>query len=358
MPSSFDTVCEALGAIIDPYTHQKFDKKSITLQGDSAAAELVLSLGYPISDRLFESHHVLIKGTLSEHGWEAKRIDRVNRIRSHSVQEGVKALPGVKNVIAVGSGKGGVGKSTVAVNLAFALARMGARVGVLDADIYGPNVPAMLGVEPQEVSVAQEKDVFEPVLAQGCQSMSMAYLVPDGRPMVWRGPMVSGALLQLAQQTRWDQCDYLIVDLPPGTGDIQLTLSKKIPVTTSVIVTTPQVVALLDVQKGIGMFEKVGIPIAGLVENMSGFTCPHCHEQSDIFSKSGGAALAEALSIPLLGSLPLSPKLREAGDLGVPLADQDEISSIFEEMAVSVTSGISTQDIDYSRHFSNVQVTD
>lgn len=347
------TLHDALAAVLDPYSGKAWGKKAITLLGDERALTIELCVGYPVSERLFKQHVALIQAVLEQHQVTGATLKHTHNIRSHKIPEGMTALPGVKNVIAVGSGKGGVGKSTVAVNLALALSRMGARVGLLDADIYGPNVPAMLGVAIDEVNVVPEEKVFEPVVAQGCQSMSMGYLVADGKPMVWRGPMVSGALLQLAQQTRWDNCDYLIIDLPPGTGDVQLTLSKKIPVTAAAVVTTPQVVALLDVQKGIAMFNKVGIPIAGLVENMSGFTCPHCHEATAIFAQMGGEALADALSIPFLGRLPLQAELREAGDAGTPLVDH-ALSQQFEAMAVRVSAWIASQPIDYSRHFSKV----
>ncbi len=345
---------DALSAIIDPYTGKALGKKAVSVSAGERGLRVALCLGYPLSDRLFGQHKALIKEVMQEHEVSEFDLEYSHKIRSHKIVEGLKVLPGVKNVIAVSSGKGGVGKSTVAVNLALALSRMGARVGLLDADIYGPNVPAMLGVELDQVNVAAEEKVFEPVMAQGIQSISMGYLVADGKAMVWRGPMVSGALLQLAQQTRWDSCDYLIIDLPPGTGDVQLTLSKKIPVTAAAVVTTPQVVALLDVQKGIAMFDKVGVPVAGLVENMSGFTCPHCQETTAIFSQMGGEALADALSIPFLGRLPLQPELREAGDMGEPLIDH-ALAQQFEVMAARLAAWVSVQPIDYSHHFSSVK---
>jgi len=345
---------DALSAIVDPYTGKPWGKKAVSVSGDERHLTIELCLGYPLSDHLFEQHRSLIKAVMQEHQVSEFALEYSHKIRSHKIAEGLQALPGVKNVIAVSSGKGGVGKSTVAVNLALALSRMGARVGLLDADIYGPNVPAMLGVELDQVNVAVEEKVFEPVMAQGIQSISMGYLVADGKAMVWRGPMVSGALLQLAQQTRWDNCDYLIIDLPPGTGDVQLTLSKKIPVTAATVVTTPQVVALLDVQKGIAMFDKVGVPVAGLVENMSGFTCPHCQETTAIFSQMGGEALADALSIPFLGRLPLQPELREAGDMGEPLGDH-ALTREFEAMAARLAAWISAQPIDYTHHFPSVK---
>lgn len=354
MSTPVDIIHKALAAVIDPYTKQAWGRKAVSINDHGCTLGVELCLGYPISESLFEEHRALIEAVMQEHGICEFDLDYSHKIRSHKIAEGLKALPGVKNVIAVSSGKGGVGKSTVAVNLTLALSRMGARVGLLDADIYGPNVPAMLGVELDQVNVAAEEKVFEPVIAQGVQSISMGYLVADGKAMVWRGPMVSGALLQLAQQTRWDNCDYLIIDLPPGTGDVQLTLAKKIPVTAAAVVTTPQVVALLDVQKGIAMFDKVGVPVAGLVENMSGFTCPHCQETTAIFSQMGGEALADALSIPFLGRLPLQPELREAGDMGKPLLDH-ALAHQFEVMAVRLAAWISKQPIDYSHHFSSVK---
>jgi len=229
----------------------------------------------------------------------------------------------VKHIIAVASGKGGVGKSTTAVNLALALAREGAKVGLLDADIYGPSQGMMLGVPEGRRPEVREEKFFEPIKAHGIQAMSMSFLVDENTPMVWRGPMVSGALQQLLNQSLWDDLDYLMVDMPPGTGDIQLTLSQRVPVSGAVIVTTPQDIALLDARKGIEMFRKVDIPVLGVVENMSAFRCPKCGEISSIFGEGGGSRIAAETGAPLLAELPLDIAIREQADGGQPTVAQD-----------------------------------
>jgi len=235
---------------------------------------------------------------------------------SYAVQPNVKPIPGIQNIIAVGSGKGGVGKSTVAVNLALGFAKLGARVGMLDADIYGPSQPHLLGLQGQKP--VTEGKLFEPLYAHGIAAMSIGFLVDPSTPTVWRGPMVSGALQQLLGQTRWGGLDVLIVDLPPGTGDIQLTLAQKIPVTGAVVVTTPQDLALLDARKAIGMFEKLGITVLGVLENMTMHQCEQCGHTSAIFGEAGGLRLAEQYQVPFLGSVPLVRQIREQADLGVP----------------------------------------
>jgi len=227
-------------------------------------------------------------------------------------------LPGVKNVIAVASGKGGVGKSTTAVNLALALTALGRRVGILDADIYGPSLGIMLGIAPDTKPAIANETHWAPIKAHGLQAMSMAFLVTDKTPMVWRGPMASGALQQMIGQTAWENLDYLIVDMPPGTGDIQLTLSQRVPVTGAVIVTTPQDIALLDARKGIEMFNKVAIPVLGIVENMSLHRCSQCGHQEPIFGEGGGNTLADEYHTELLGQLPLDLKIRQQADSGCP----------------------------------------
>lgn len=260
------------------------------------------------------------------------------------MQMNSKEIPGVKNIIAVAAGKGGVGKSTTSVNLALALVQQGARVGILDADIYGPNQPHMLGaIEHPE---SKDGKTMEPIIRYGLQSMSIGYLVDPATPMVWRGPMVTGALQQLLNDTRWDNLDYLIIDLPPGTGDIQLTLAQKIPVTAAVIVTTPQDIALLDVRKAITMFQKVNVPVLGVIENMSTHTCSQCGHQEAIFGEGGGATLAKEFNTELLGSLPLAAKIREQADGGKPTvaAEPDsDISKIYNEIAKKVMAKINLQ---------------
>ncbi|MBB1060649.1 iron-sulfur cluster carrier protein ApbC [Marilutibacter spongiae] len=241
-------------------------------------------------------------------------------VSTHAVQPNLAPLPGIRNIIAIGSGKGGVGKSTTAVNLALALAADGARVGVLDADIYGPSVPAMLGLSGRPDS--PDGKSIEPMRAHGVEAMSIGLLVDQDTPMIWRGPMATSALTQLLEQTRWgngEVLDYLIVDLPPGTGDIQLTLSQKIPVAGAVIVTTPQEIATLDARKALKMFEKVEVPVLGLLENMAVHVCSHCGHAEHVFGSGGGRAMAERYGVPLLGSLPLDVGIREQGDAGVPV---------------------------------------
>ncbi len=239
------------------------------------------------------------------------------RIAAHAVQPGLSPLPRVRNVIAVGSGKGGVGKSTTAVNLALAVAATGARVGVLDADIYGPSVPAMLGLSGRPDS--PDNRSIEPMRAFGIEAMSIGLLVDQDSPMIWRGPMATSALMQLLNDTLWGDLDYLFVDLPPGTGDIQLTMAQKIPVAGAVIVTTPQEIATLDARKALKMFEKVQVPVLGIVENMAVHVCSHCGHAEHLFGEGGGQRMAAQYGVPLLGSLPLDIGIREQGDAGVPV---------------------------------------
>ncbi len=258
------------------------------------------------------------------------------RVAAAPFRDGVEPIPGVRNVIAVASGKGGVGKSTTAVNLALALHREGARVGILDGDIYGPSQGIMLGVPPETRPEVIDEKAFRPISAHGLQAISMGFLAGPNTPMIWRGPMVSGALLQLARQTVWDDLDYLVVDLPPGTGDIQLTLAQKIPVVGAVIVTTPQDIALLDAVRGIEMFAKVDIPVLGIVENMAFHVCPDCGHQSFLFGEGGGTRVAAEYDTALLGSIPLSMMVREQADGGRPtvIAEPEcQISMVYQEIA-------------------------
>ena len=252
-------------------------------------------------------------------------------IKRHLALNGVKSLPQVKNIIAVASGKGGVGKSMVALNLALALQQLGAKVGLLDADIYGPSQPHMLGVA-NKPAINDDKSI-EPIIAFGLQTMSIGYLINADTPAVWRGPMVSGALQQMLSSTRWQNLDILIIDLPPGTGDVQLTLAQIVPVCGAVVVTTPQDVALLDVTKAISMFTRVKVPIFGVIENMSVHTCSSCGAQDHIFGSDGGLRLAMEQQVQLLGSIPLDRKIREAADVGKPV-----VSEIFTEIAIKVAA--------------------
>jgi len=277
------------------------------------------------------------------------------KISSHAVQMGVPSLSGVKNIIAVASGKGGVGKSTTAVNLALALLAEGARVGLLDADIYGPSQPMMLGVTSQPEVNEQKK--LKPILAHGLQTMSIGYLVDRATPMVWRGPMATGALQQLLSDTLWQDLDYLIVDMPPGTGDIQLTLAQKIPVSGVAIVTTPQDIALLDVEKAIGMFNKVKVPILGIIENMSLHICSHCGASEAIFGEGGGAQMAEQYSVPLLGQLPLAREIREQADGGNPTVmgqPQSPHAQMYREIARKLAAELAKQSKNYAKMFPKI----
>lgn len=264
------------------------------------------------------------------------------RIPAHAVQGSLKPLPQVRNIIAVGSGKGGVGKSTTAVNLALALAADGARVGILDADVYGPSIPTMLGLSGRPES--PDNKTILPLRAHGIEAMSIGLLVEQDTPMIWRGPMATSALTQLLNDTRWggeDGLDYLIVDLPPGTGDIQLTLAQKIPVAGAVIVTTPQDVATLDARKGLKMFEKVEVAVLGLVENMAVHVCTQCGHAEHVFGEGGGARMAEQYGVPLLGSLPLERGIREHGDAGTPVvlaAPDSPAAAAYRQLAANLAA--------------------
>jgi ATP-binding protein involved in chromosome partitioning len=279
------------------------------------------------------------------------------KVASHAVQRGVKLIPGVKNIIAVASGKGGVGKSTTAVNLALALAAEGATVGVLDADIYGPSQPTMLGIAGRPES--RDGKTLEPLEAYGVQAMSIGFLIDADTPMVWRGPMVTQALEQLLRDTNWRDVDYLIVDLPPGTGDIQLTLAQKVPVTGAVIVTTPQDIALIDARKGLKMFEKVSVPIVGVVENMAIHICSNCGHAEHIFGEGGGERMCRDYNVPFLGSLPLDIRIRENADSGRPtvVADPDgPIAQIYKEIARKTAVFVAQKAEDFSAKFPSIVI--
>ena len=287
-------------------------------------------------------------------------IDLRSRIVAHGVQPNLKPLDNVSNIIAIASGKGGVGKSTTAANVALALARDGASVGVLDADIYGPSQPLMLGLAGQRPTSGDGKTMI-PLRAHGLQVMSIGFLIDADQPMVWRGPMVTQALNQLLQQTRWSELDYLIVDMPPGTGDIQLTLSQRVPVSGAVIVTTPQDIALLDARKGLQMFRKVSVPVLGIVENMSTHVCSNCGFEEPIFGSGGGERMARDFDVELLGQLPLDLKIRQEADSGRPsvVADPDGAAArAYLETARRMAARLAMQGKDYSRRFPNIVVED
>lgn len=344
---------------IDPNTEKDFVSaksiKNIQISGNDVSLDVVL--GYPANSQL-ENIRSQVQNALSAiEGIGSVTVNVGSRIVSHKVQQGVNLLPNVKNVIAVASGKGGVGKSTTSVNLALALAAEGATVGLLDADIYGPSQPQMLGVSGRPDS--SDGKSIEPMQAHGIQVMSIGFLVDTDTPMVWRGPMVTGALEQLLRDTRWKDLDYLVIDLPPGTGDIQLTLAQKIPVTGAIIVTTPQDIALLDARKGLKMFEKVGIPILGIVENMSTHICSKCGHEEHIFGSGGGELMSKDYNVDLLGSLPLDINIRMQADSGNPtvVADPDgKIAESYKSIARKAAIKIANAGLDHSAKFPNIVI--
>ncbi|RMH13327.1 MAG: iron-sulfur cluster carrier protein ApbC [Gammaproteobacteria bacterium] len=318
-------------------------------------ARLEIELGFPC-DRYRTELILAIQALFSDDDQEVEVEIRWQNI-AHQVQTGTRPLPNVKNIIAVASGKGGVGKSTVAVNLALALSQEGARVGMLDADIYGPSQPRMLGIHERPESL--DGKTMEPPTNYGIQANSIGFLIDEESPMIWRGPMVTQALIQLLEETNWHDLDFLIIDLPPGTGDIQLTLSQKIPVSGAVIVTTPQDIALLDARKGLKMFEKVNVPVLGVVENMATHICSKCGHQEAIFGEQGGEKMAAQYGVPFLGRLPLDIHIREQVDSGHPsvIADPEgNIARSFREIALRTVAELSLKKKDYSAKFPKITV--
>jgi ATP-binding protein involved in chromosome partitioning len=330
--------------------------QSVVCAADGIHLTLVFS--YPVAHLIDALQQQIDEVITAQFGNTPLFIDVQVNITQHKVQPGVQTIAGVKNVIAVASGKGGVGKSTTSANLAIALSRMGARVGVLDADIYGPSQPTMLGVAEHEPK--QQEGKLIPVMAAGeIQVMSVGFLVDTDQAVIWRGPMVSQALQQLLFQSQWDDVDYLIIDLPPGTGDIQLTLAQKIPVTGAIVVTTPQDIALIDARKAVNMFQKVNIPIFGVLENMSVHVCSYCGHSEALFGHDGGKNLADKLSVPLLGQLPLTQSVREAMDSGkafLLVNDQPEIAYLYQQAAWQLVQNLSETGKDFSRHFPKIVV--
>lgn len=324
------SVDAALAAVTDPNTGHPFAAgkgvKHVAIDGAGVRAEIVI--GYPARSQLASLAALIEDALLKVPGVERAQVTLSQSIVAHAVQRGVKLLPNVKNIVAVASGKGGVGKSTTAVNLALALASEGASVGVLDADIYGPSIPTMLGIAGRPQS--PDGQSMDPLEGHGVQANSIGFLVEQDNPMVWRGPMVTSALEQLLRQTNWRELDYLIVDMPPGTGDIQLTLAQRVPVTGAVIVTTPQDIALIDAKKGLKMFEKVGVPILGIVENMSIHICSNCGHEEHIFGAGGAERMAREYGADVLGSLPLDIAIREQADSGRPTVVADAAGRVAE----------------------------
>ncbi len=348
-----------LKSFVDPNTATDLvsakSVKNIAVEGNDVSIKI--ELGYPAKSYLPELKTNLEQKLATLPGIGKITLDIGIHIVAHSVQKTLKPLSGVKNIIAVASGKGGVGKSTTSVNLALALATEGAQVGILDADIFGPSIPTMLGLSGQPDVV--NANFMIPKISFGIQTMSIGYLVDPDQAMIWRGPMVTGALQQLLSQTQWTNLDYLIIDLPPGTGDIQLTLAQQIPVSGAVVVTTPQDIALIDAQRGISMFEKVNVPILGLVENMSIHICSQCGHEEAIFGQGGGLAIAEKNNVELLGSLPLDINIREKADSGRPTVASDPDSrpaEMYKAIARKMAAKLAMRARDYSNKFPNIVI--
>ena len=356
--ASHAQITAILAGIEDPYTRQDLRSAGAikAIDADNEQVAIQIELGYPAAGYK-ETLARQIGAALAGQGIAAGAIDIAWKIGPHSVQRGVQRLAAVKNTIAIASGKGGVGKSTTAVNLALALLAEGATAGILDADIYGPSQPRMLGLAGQPDS-ADGKTV-EPKVNYGVQSMSIGYLIEEDTPMIWRGPMVTRALEQLLNDTRWRALDYLIIDLPPGTGDIQLTLCQKIPVSGAVIVTTPQDIALLDAKKALKMFEKVQVPVLGVIENMSTHICSRCGYEEPVFGMGGGAEMARRYEVALLGQLPLDISIREGADNGRPTVATEPDSVIamnYREIARRAAGRLAVEARDYSAKFPKIVV--
>jgi len=354
------TVMDALKGVIDPNTGRDFVSsksiKNLTVTDGDVAFDV--TLGYPAKSQIPGFRKDLIAAAKSVAGVANVSVNIITNITAHAVQRGVALLPKVKNIVAVASGKGGVGKSTTAVNLALALAAEGANVGILDADIYGPSIPMMMGIEGRPES--EDGQTMEPMENYGVQVMSIGFLVAQDEAMIWRGPMATQALEQLLRQTNWKDLDYLIVDMPPGTGDIQLTLSQRVPMTGAVVVTTPQDIALLDAKKGIKMFEKVGVPILGIVENMAVHVCSNCGHVEHIFGADGGKRMATEYGMEYLGALPLNMQIRLQADSGKPtvVSDPDsEVAGLYKAVARKVALAIAAKNKDFSSKFPSIKIS-
>jgi len=359
MATSEQDVLAALSELIDPVTQRNFVEsksvKNVKVEGDRVSLDV--ALGYPARGVIEKVRSQVSERLKKLPGITHASVNVHSKIVSHAVQRGVKLVPGIKNIIAVASGKGGVGKSTTAANLALALAAEGATVGMLDADIYGPSQPLMLGITGRPSS--KDGKTMEPLEGHGVQAMSVGFLIEPDTPMVWRGPMVTQALEQLLTETKWRDLDYLVVDLPPGTGDIQLTLAQKVPVTGAVIVTTPQDIALIDARKGLKMFEKVGIPILGIVENMAIHVCSNCGHAEHIFGSGGAEKMSKDYGVEVLGRLPLDIRIREQTDSGRPtvIADPEgKIAESYRAIARRVAIFVAQKAEDFSAKFPSIVI--
>ena len=350
----------ALASVCDPHTGKDFVStravRNVQISGGDVAFDV--ELGYPAQSLVPELRRQFISAAKGVAGVDNVSVNITTKVVAHAVQRGMPLLSGVKNIIAVASGKGGVGKSTTAVNLALALAAEGARVGILDADIYGPSMPIMMGLSGRPESLDGKR--MEPLVNHGVQVISIGFLVEPDQATIWRGPMATQALDQLLRQTHWKDLDYLIVDMPPGTGDIQLSLSQRVPLTGAVIVTTPQDIALADARKGVTMFEKVGVPILGLVENMAVHVCTNCGHVEHIFGAEGGKRYAADKGIDYLGALPLALEIREQADSGRPsvVADPDgQVATSYKAIARQVAIRIAAKSKDYSSKFPSITIS-
>jgi len=358
-PISAEAVREALSRVIDPHLDQDLVASGAYhgagLAGGRVTVDLVL--GYPALGYQAELRAQVIAAVLALEGVQEVQVGITSRVLAHRVQKDLTPLKGVKNILAIASGKGGVGKSTTAVNLALALQAEGATVGILDADIYGPSQPRMLGLSGKPES--KDGRTLEPKINYGLQVMSIGFMIEEDTAMIWRGPMVTQALQQMLNETNWVDLDYLVIDLPPGTGDIQLTLCQRVPVSGAIIVTTPQDIALLDARKGLKMFEKVEVPVLGIVENMSTHICSNCGFEEPIFGSGGGARMAAEYSVPLLGQLPLDIRIRLESDLGTPTviqAPDSDIAMRYRQIARFAAAKLSAQAKNKALNFPNIVI--
>jgi ATP-binding protein involved in chromosome partitioning len=360
MPVTEAALLEALKSVVDPGTGRDFvsarQVREVQVGGSSVSFEV--QMGYPARSLHAALRKQLVEAARTVPGVENVSVAITTKVVAHAAQRGVQLLPSVKNIVAVASGKGGVGKSTTTVNLALALAAEGASVGILDADIYGPSQPMMMGVDGRPES--RDGQTMEPLENYGVQVISIGFLIQPDQAMIWRGPMATQALEQLLRQTNWRELDYLLVDMPPGTGDIALTLSQRVPLTGAVIVTTPQDIALIDARKAVKMFEKVGVPILGVVENMAVYCCPNCGHTEHLFGSGGGQRIAAEYEVDYLGALPLNLRIREDADGGRPtvVAEPDgAIAATYREVARGVAARIALKSKDFSSKFPTITVS-